>query len=84
VRHISSWVLFIIEGGDLKKAKIHLRGRGYGRTRSSQMQPWSYMEASSGNIERAVKHFKIATSAGDHYAIWRLSCIIQTRFSAVR
>jgi TPR repeat protein len=59
------------EGGDLKKEKFHLEAAamaGHEIARSKL----GYMELKSGNMERAVKHWTIAASAGSCHAMQNL------------
>ena len=54
------------KGGDLKKAKFHLEAAAMAGNEVARYN-LGVMEVQSGNIERAVKHFMIAASAG-HYS----------------
>jgi TPR repeat protein len=51
------------QGGDLKKAKFHLEAAAMAGDDVARFH-LGIMEANSGNMERAVKHFTIAASAG--------------------
>jgi TPR repeat protein len=55
-------------GGELKKAKIHYEAAAMAGHEAARCNLGT-MEAQSGNMERAVKHFKIAASAGDYNAM---------------
>jgi hypothetical protein len=59
------------EGGELKKAKIHGEAAAMAGHEGARNNLGS-MEAQSGNTGRAVKHLKIAASAGDYYAMHNL------------
>ena len=68
------------EEGDLKKAKFHneaaaLFGHNTGRYNLG------CMEFRAGNVERAVKHWTIAASGGDHDAMQNL--LIQFKYGAL-
>jgi TPR repeat protein len=61
------------EGGDMKRAKFHYEAAamaGHGPARCNL----GLMEIKSGNTERAVKHWMIATSTGDYNA---MQCMIE-------
>jgi TPR repeat protein len=59
------------KGGDMKKAKFRLEAEamaGHEVARNNL----GIMEAQSGNMERAVKHWIIAASGGNHNAMYNL------------
>jgi TPR repeat protein len=56
------------EGGDLKKAKLHLETAAMAGHEGARCV-LGIMEKKSGNMERAIKHWKIAASAGDYVAM---------------
>ena len=55
-----------MQGGDLKKKKFHYEAAAMAGHEVARNNLGT-MEAQSGNIERAVKHWMISSSAG-HYA----------------
>jgi TPR repeat protein len=59
------------EGGDLKKAKLHLEAAAMAGHEGARCL-LGLMENKSGNRERAFKHWKIAASAGDYVAMHAL------------
>jgi TPR repeat protein len=59
------------QGGDLKKAKFHLEAAAMAGHEDSRCF-LGLMEANSGNMERAIKHWTIAASAGYHIAMHEL------------
>ena len=59
------------EGGDLKKAKLHLETAAMAGHEGARCV-LGIMENKSGNMERAIKHWKIAASAGDYVAMHAL------------
>ena len=59
------------EGGDLKKAKIHLEAAAMAGHEAARLNIGS-LDYNSGNMERAVKHWTIAASAGYHAAMHEL------------
>jgi hypothetical protein len=52
----------------VKEGHVPQRGHSYGWTRSGMVT----MEANSGNMERAIKHWKIAASAGCFCTMYHL------------
>jgi TPR repeat protein len=59
------------EGGDLKKAKLHLEAAAMAGHEVARFM-LGIMENKSGNRERAIKHWKIAASAGYYLAMHAL------------
>ena len=59
------------EGGDMKKTKFHLEAAAMLGHENSRCNLGN-IEAQSGNMERAVKHWTIAASAGDYIAMHHL------------
>jgi hypothetical protein len=59
------------ERGDLKKAKFHTEAAAMAGDEMARCN-LATIECLSGNNERAVKHYKIAASAGQHFAMHRL------------
>jgi TPR repeat protein len=57
--------------GDLKKAKFHLEAAAMAGDEASRFN-LGCLEAQSGNIERAVKHWIIVASAGNYTAMQSL------------
>jgi len=67
VRRIIIWVSY--EGaGDKKKAKFHGEAAAMAGDEVARCN-LGIIEAQSGNMERAIKHFTIAASAGDYRAM---------------
>jgi hypothetical protein len=60
-----------IEGGDMKKARFHFEAAAMAGCDDARSKVGK-MEAQSGNIERAVKHWTIAASAGNYNAMRNL------------
>ena len=56
------------DGGDLKKAKFHVEAAAMAGNEEARYN-LGYVEYNSGNKDRAVKHFMIATSAGCYRAM---------------
>ena len=56
------------EGGDLKKAKFHYEAAAMAGHEKARFNLGG-LECNSGNMDRAVKHWTIATSAGDYSAM---------------
>jgi TPR repeat protein len=56
------------EGGDLKKAKLHLEAAAMAGHEGARFNLGS-LDYNSGNMERAVKHWTIAASAGYYIAM---------------
>jgi TPR repeat protein len=59
------------DGGDLKKAKLHLEAAAMVGHEVARCNLGS-MELESGNMERAIKHWTIAASAGEYKAMHNL------------
>jgi TPR repeat protein len=59
------------EGGDLKKAKFHYEAAAIIGNELARYN-LGFMEAESRNMERAVKHWMIAASAGEYHAMYHL------------
>jgi TPR repeat protein len=59
------------KGGDMKKAKFHLEAAAMAGHEAARCN-FGVMEAHSGNMERAVKHWTIGASAGDFMAMHNL------------
>jgi len=59
------------ERGKIEEGQVSPQGRGYGRTRSGKVQSWN-LEAISAHKDRALKHWKIAASAGHYDAMQQL------------
>jgi len=55
-------------GGDLKKAKFHYEATAMAGDENARYNLGG-LEAQSGNMERAVKHWTIAASAGSYNAM---------------
>jgi TPR repeat protein len=64
------------EGGDLKKAKFHYGAAAMAGHDDARFN-LGLMEYNSGNVEQAVKHWKIAASAGDHKAMHKLLVVFK-------
>ena len=60
-----------IEGGDYKKAKVHHEAAAMAGDEAARSNLGT-MEAQSGNMERALKHWTIAASAGHYDAMHQL------------
>jgi TPR repeat protein len=69
--HYLTWVDFI-RRGRYEEGQVSLRGRGYGRAMTRHNINLGVMEGHSGNIERALKHLRIAASAGHYKAMHNL------------
>jgi TPR repeat protein len=59
------------EGGNLKKTKFHFEVAAMAEDEALRYNLGT-MEVNSGNMERAVKHWTIAASAGDYKAMQHL------------
>ena len=59
------------EGGDLKKAKFHCEAAAMAGHEVARYKIGS-LEAKSGNMERAMKHWRIAALAGSYHALRQL------------
>jgi hypothetical protein len=59
------------KGGDIKKAKFHLEAAAMAGCKLARCIN-GYMEQLAVNVERAVKHWTIAASAGDYEAMHQL------------
>jgi hypothetical protein len=70
VRRIVTW-LAIIMRGDLKKAKFHFEAAAMAGHDVARYNI-GCLEYNSGNMDRAVKHWTIAASAGDYHAMHTL------------
>lgn len=57
-----------IKGGDLKKTKFHLEAAALAGNELARYNV-GCIEVNSRNLERAVKHYTIAASAGDYCAM---------------
>jgi tetratricopeptide (TPR) repeat protein len=67
------------KGGDLKKAKFHCEAAAMIGHNNVARNNLGVIEAESGNIERAVKHWTIAASAGDYQAMFTLLIALKKR-----
>ena len=67
---------FYYEGGDLKKAKFHYETAAMAGQKGARYIIGA-MEGSSGNKERAVKHWTIAASAGHYVAMHKLRLLFE-------
>ena len=61
-------VSVMVKGGDLKKAKFHYEAAAMAGNDNARYN-LGYDEYHAGNVERAVKHWKIAASSGHHKAM---------------
>jgi hypothetical protein len=61
----------------LKKAKFHVEAAAMAGHKVATRSIVGYMENSSGNMERAVKHWTIAASAGDYTAMHELRTLFE-------
>ena len=68
--------LYYRAGGDLKKAKFHYEAAAMAVDEVARSN-LGCMEAQSGNMERAVKHWTIAASAGHYGAMKNLIKVIE-------
>jgi TPR repeat protein len=64
------------KGGDLKKEKFHLEAAAMAGHEVARNNLGS-MEANSGNMDRAVKHWTISASAGYYRAMHRLIACVE-------
>jgi TPR repeat protein len=64
------------EGGDSKKAKFHFEAAAMAGHEVARFNLGN-MEHKSGKMEQSVKHFMIAASAGNHYAMQNLLLVIE-------
>ena len=63
-------------GGDMKKEKFHNEAAAMAGHEVARYN-LGCMEYHSGNVERTVKHWTIAASAGDYYAMHSLIKVIE-------
>jgi len=64
------------KGGDLKKAKFHGEAAAMAGNEAARYN-LGMIEARSGNLGRAIKHWTIAASAGDFGAMHQLRAIFE-------
>jgi len=64
------------KGGDLKKAKFHGEAAAMAGNEAARYD-LGILESNLGNMERAVKHWMIAASAGDFGAMHQLRAIFE-------
>jgi TPR repeat protein len=63
----------------MKKSKFHLEEAAMAGHEAARCNLGA-MEANSGNMERAVKHWMIAASAGDYYSMHHLRIRFETGY----
>jgi TPR repeat protein len=64
------------DGGDMKKAKFHVEAAAMAGNEVARFNS-GVMEAIFGNVERSVKHWTIAASAGDYKAMHHLRILFE-------